>query len=615
MWIRVKCPACGVLNLLPEKRPGHVELCVECDKPIPDPCGESSSKPSVVAPLQMPSPFTAKAPRKETGKAGLFVALSFMTFLLFGGGVVFGVFVVAPGWREQPGPGPQIARPETPETEPTPTAVSPSPEPPENNISWLTFQDDRGGFRIEYPERIAAPMSALPAIEKDRGRVHGVGPGGVAWDIRYEGYFTNFTETQLLYWAGLDSRGKESLTRKDIRFGSHPGFEHITFGTPEEDLRLVRSRIFAAGNRIYEVSVLADPKATGPAGWEDRFLDSFRLLAEPNGNFAEVLSKDQQTIWRESWSVPGNYSVAMPGRATEWKTKSPGSDLEWDVTSRSVDGKGKEFLVRSLFHAGPLTGAALLEEVGVKELAKLAVEKRAVKFGNYLGIEFTASKTTDGRLRAVRSKIIAVGNRLLQLSVTSESPEKTPDAVIARFFDSFRLANDPAVAGKDPFVVTTGGWLTYKNAEWNFSANFPGGLHFSSPKQALDNSAAWEARSVLDLSGASFVVTAIRYREDLAGGELLEQMWAKRLTTPATKKTPIKLGVHPGMEFHTQTAGKGPPTDRRIRMFAVGGWLYELSIDVPGGKIPEELAARFFDSFRLLDPAGRPTPGEVSMKK
>ncbi len=597
MWLHSHCPACGAGNWSPAA-PAHPERCAECDATLG---GRDDGLLPLAAAIQ------AKAARR-TGK-GWQDVLVIAGVLVFLGGVVAGGYVAPWGHDEFPrdrlpaklaeAPTPDDVRERLPEPSAVtePKKLTP-PKGPTDGSVWATHTDDKAGFRVAFPVWPAEPIVDAPAAGRDAGRVRLAVQNGTLLEVQHEAYAGDRTEDELLQWSGVNYRSRLALTRTDFTLGGHPGVEFTAAATLTGQKKTVRSRVVAAGRRVYQISVITDPGEKFPTAAADQFLNSFRLLSAPGA----VIVHDPLPVWRESWSIAGNYSVAHPGRATELRAGP-------EVVSRAVDELGTEFTVRSTaYPLPPRTESDLLEEVGVRELAKNARAIRPIKHGTHPGIEFGAAVTPDGRAKMVRSRVFAVGDRILQLSIVADPMTDLPWSTVLQLYGSFQLVTDPAVPEGGLLTDRPGGRTHYASRDWNFAAEWPSGPT-AAPHTTPDESAAWAVTATDPATKARFAVTALRPRGDAVGKALLDGPVARR-RFGNTETAPITLGAHPGVAFTAAEISGTEKRTARTRLYAVQGWLYEVTISAPAGvTVPEDTAARFFESFRLLDPAGRRKPG------
>ncbi len=590
MWLHSHCPACGAGNWSPAS-PAHPERCVECDAPLGD-HGDD------LAPLA--AAIQAKAAR-QSGK-GWQDLLLIGGLLAFLGLVVAGGYVAPWGHDEFPrdrlpaklaeAPTPDEPRERAPEPPANAEPMKPGPpKGPTDGSVWATHTDDKAGFRVAFPVWPDGPTTAAT-------KIHLAVPHGTVLEVQHESYAGDRTEEELLQWSGVNYRSRLALTRADFTLGGHPGVEFTAAATLTGQKKTVRSRVVAAGRKIYQVSVVTDPGEKCPPTVADQFLNSFRLLSAPG---AEVVH-DPLPVWRESWSIAGNFSVALPGRATELRAGP-------EAVSRAVDELGTEYSVRSIaYPSPPRTERDLLEEVGVRELAKNARAMREIKHGTHPGIEFGAAVTPDGRAKMVRSRVFAVGDRIIQLSIVADPMTDLPWSTVSQLYNSFQLVTDPAVPAGGLLTDRPGGRTLYASRDWNFAAEWPS-VPTAAPPPTPDESAAWAVTATDPATKARFAVTVFRPRGDAVGKALLDGPAARR-RFGNTETAPITLGAHPGVAFTAAEISGAEKRTAHTRLYAVQGWLYEVTISAPAGvTVPADTAARFFESFRLLDPAGRRKPG------
>jgi len=435
MWTRLHCPACGAATWSPAA-PGAA-WCAECGAVVPP-------RPAdVLRTFDAPGQTAALKAKPRSGKTDALIIGGLFAFL---GAVIAGAAVAPWGNDEAPRdrlPAKQADAPtpdDTPEKAPGPPAESAVPKPappkptplksPADGPVWTAYTDGKAGFRVEFPVFVAGPTTAPLGSGRDGGRVSLAVAGGTTMEVQHEAYALEKTEEELLQLGGVNYRSRAAVTRKDITLGAHPGVEFAAAATLTGQKKAVRSRVVVAGRRLYQISVVTDPDGTVPAAGE-RFLNSFRLLGEP----AAVVEVQRET-WRECSSPAGKFTVSMPGRATELQTKL---EVGFDVSSRVVDDLGTAFTVQSKPLRGDPRGG-WLEADAVVTAAKFAEYVRPVRIDGHPGFDFSAAKTPDGQPKTIRSRVYAVDEHLIQLSVVSDPKLSVSDKAVDRFFASFRPA-------------------------------------------------------------------------------------------------------------------------------------------------------------------------------
>ncbi len=326
-------------------------------------------------------------------------------------------------------------------------------------VEELTFRPYK-----RAPANFTADFPGTPRVTSMSGK--GAGESGAAsladgtgtvYAVRYEVRPGKGSEAELLAWAVGSLPGQ--APKLGVTLGKHPGVDVVVEASAKGEPRTTRTRVLAAGDRVYHLSVTAPKDKPAAAAAVARFFDSFRLLDEPDATFSAPTEKADFAPYREAppaWakyaSPDGKYSADFPGKMTEEATKSfaKGKDAGTGSVGRAYDASGAEYAVRWAVNANYPDEAALLTASADRGLARNTVGKKSLTLGSHPGVDFTASSATGGQSRAVRGRIFAVNDRWYQLTVTADAGASIPADRVARFFDSFRLTDEPTSKSSEP---------------------------------------------------------------------------------------------------------------------------------------------------------------------
>jgi predicted Zn finger-like uncharacterized protein len=153
---------------------------------------------------------------------------------------------------------------------------------------------------------------------------------------------------------------------------------------------------------------------------------------------------DQAALaWKELTSEDGRFSVSFPGTPEKTSQDRPAGPVqsyvlalggEQTFTVTWNDLEGTEGLDPKIFL-----------DTFAKQMAANAKDKKEVKTNGHPGVELQMDQDEGGMPMAMTQRIYFVKGRLFQLIVTGARGKQDP-AATARFFDSFKPSETPAVA-------------------------------------------------------------------------------------------------------------------------------------------------------------------------
>jgi predicted Zn finger-like uncharacterized protein len=147
--------------------------------------------------------------------------------------------------------------------------------------------------------------------------------------------------------------------------------------------------------------------------------------------------------WTDITSEDGRFAISFPGTPQKSSQEGPGGPVQSYVLA--LDGGNRTFTVtwNDLPGSDGLDPKLFLDSFA-KEMAANAKEKKEVKANGHTGVELQMEQDLGGGPVAMMQRIYFVKGRLFQLIVTGAQDEQGP-ATVARFFDSFKPSDSPAV--------------------------------------------------------------------------------------------------------------------------------------------------------------------------
>lgn len=154
----------------------------------------------------------------------------------------------------------------------------------------------------------------------------------------------------------------------------------------------------------------------------------------------------------------------------------------------------------------------------------------------------------------------------------------------------------PALAWQD---------ISFENA--GFSASFPGKP--DTVRKNIGGATTQTVSATLKSPPASFTVICVELDKLAAAepGQVLAGV-AAGFGEALRSKHDVKLGPHAGLELVVEESQDGSPWTTVQRLFVVKGRLYQLIATAPRDRHDPALAARFLDSFALLESPEPPEP-------
>ncbi|WP_020473791.1 hypothetical protein [Zavarzinella formosa] len=647
---RMNCPACGADNPAVDESLDEPARCVECDsllvfsgtKKSGPPPAPGRDKPSRLAPNreedEEPTP-SGKTDPNNSLKQVLLVLAAMIVFFGFGAGTTYSMLKLVID-RSQPsvtimeassggsatgqfGPKPEVNL--APQIAALNLREQSPPTDADDQITlgndWSDLADKAKGaeksqafrrmhhwYRLAFPSlkdaerrRVARRMSlGVSDVERDDSSKNQFTLYAGKWRVGYEIFRgTSFSRDYLIQpdgqvsvTASTDGRTgqKGMLVRKD-------GFVVMTWadGKPSERALITEDTLSLFPHP--EKGAPDSPPTVAKVVYLRPETDDFK---NPTG---------AALVFKPYKSALGNCSITFPGSPRASGSKTPKTGKEFGTAT--LENKDALYSLRYDAYPGERTENELFDSIGLKILARDATSKKELTFGDHPGIEFTADKTNDGQMKNVRGRIIAVKNKLYQISIVSAPDQKIPEEWVAHFFKSFRLIDEPDSVFAEAAPNEDGDWKEIRSTAGNYLIELPGKATESVSKFKSTGQVATSAR-VVDDKGTEFVFRSITAFSNLPEAALLENA-IKQYAKFATEKKPLKMGDYSGIEFTADKSLIGMARNIRSRVFVVKDRVYELSISArPDVKVSEEAAERFFKSFRLIDE--NPAPKSVEPK-
>ena len=316
---------------------------------------------------------------------------------------------------------------------------------------WTTLSPAEDGFSIDLPG--TAKASSLEADPRSMlsHRMYTLDQEPVAWIVNAARFKAQVNNDGFLNAVIGGAKGQCEI--RDERRTSYPGGMTADFVLHKcPDGRVMRMRIFAHGDHLYQAIVV------GPPGVEDRpetrrAIESFKVAqAAPSAPAAAppAPAAAAPVQWQTFASAADGFAVDFPGTPES----IPGNlDPAKEVSDRrwAVSRDGTAWLVAAVQFKERLDPETALNGgvAGVKGSCEINDERRTSYPGG-ITTDFIVHKCPDGTV--MRARLYAHGEWFYQaLVVGREGVDARPET--KRFFDSFKLMTPqqrPAVAAAPP---------------------------------------------------------------------------------------------------------------------------------------------------------------------
>jgi hypothetical protein len=252
------------------------------------------------------------------------------------------------------------------------------------------------------------------------------------------------------------------LSETKISLDGHPG---RMMKTVEPNGNIARTKMYAVGNRLYQITITTPKETLTPdegrfnESRAAKFLDSFKLTKPESTKTSGSNAPESPpppaieynaNAWKEYSSPQGQFTVMLPGTPTE-------SDKSFDTPYGRAEAR--EYVLRtsayySIFYTifpfdierKPEVLNRFLNNTRDNSVTRIngkVLVETDISLDGHPGRMMKVA-TPDGTI--IRSKKIAVGNRLYQIIVATPKELLAPDSGLfdesraTKFLDSFKLA-------------------------------------------------------------------------------------------------------------------------------------------------------------------------------